>query len=457
MRVLFLTWEFPPLIAGGLGTACYGMVKGLLNLGVEVDLILPTVAEAYFPLRTPEDADLLPIDLLTQEPEVRAKLKQYIETVGGETSLIERLKLIGVSPLPESYLTPGYRFSELWDAIMESRIEPLRFIEHAAPEERRPLEIIRRNLVGPENLFRKVQELAGRMTAVAKKLDFDLIHAHDWLTYPSGLALQELTGKPLLAHIHATEFDRAGGVGDERIHKIEYAGMSGADAVVAVSRYTAEMVINRYSIDPALVSIIHNAHTITSLDSSIKQRILRKPLILFLGRITLQKGPDYFIDVAQAVLARHPEAYFVMAGTGDMMHKMIFKSADYRLRNHLLFTNFLNRREVDEILQASDILIMPSVSEPFGIVPLEAMAHGAAAVISKQSGVSEVLENAVKVDFWDVEKMAEVVCDLLDNPDKRRALAQAGRREVRDILWIEAADKIRTTYYGLIHNGGGDA
>ena len=457
MRILFLTWEFPPLIAGGLGTACYGMVKGLLNLGVEVDLVLPTVAEAYFPLRSPDDADLLPIELLSDQSEISVELQKYTETMGGETSLIERLKLIGVSPMPESYLTPGYRFSELWQTITQSRTEPLRFIERASEEHRLPLEIIKRNLVGPENLFRKIQELTGRMPAAAQKLDFDLIHAHDWLTYPSGLALQELTGKPLLAHIHATEFDRAGGVGDERVHQIEYAGMSGADAVAAVSRYTAEMVINRYSIDPAKVNIIHNAHTMTGLDSPIKQRILRQPLILFLGRITLQKGPDYFIDVARAVLARRPEAYFVMAGTGDMMRKMIFKAAEYRLKNHLLFTNFLNRREVDEILQASDILIMPSISEPFGIVPLEAMAHGAAAVISKQSGVSEVLENAVKVDFWDVDKMADVVCELLDNPDKRWSLAQAGQQEVRDILWIEAADKIRTTYYHLIHGGGGDA
>ncbi len=260
-----------------------------------------------------------------------------------------------------------------------------------------------------------------------------------------GLVLRELTGKPLVAHIHATEFDRTGGVGDERIHKLEYAGLSGADLIISVSRYTARMVTDRYRISADKIRIVHNAHSIAA-KSGIKQRIFRGPLVLFLGRITLQKGPDYFLEVAKKVLAAYPETRFVMAGAGDMMTGVLHKSAAARLGPHFLFTDFLNRRQVDQVLRAADIFIMPSVSEPFGIVPLEAMAHGAAAIISKQSGVAEVLENVYKIDFWDVDMMAGVVMELIEDPEKRKALGRAGREEVLSIQWDEAAEKIRNAY-----------
>ena len=432
MRVLFITWEFPPLISGGLGTACHGMVKGLLRTGVEVELVLPTSRAAYFPMREPEDADSPVVRLLEPQPELMVALEET-------TEVKERMELVGLASRPETYLTPGFSFPGFWNTVRESFTTTKEVLFSTVLE----------NLYGESDLFKKVQELTGKAATLAEKLTFDLIHVHDWLTFPLGLVLKELTGKPLVAHIHATEFDRTGGVGDERIHRLEYAGLSGADLILSVSRYTAQMVTDRYQIPAEKIRVVHNAHSI-SAKSHIKQRIFRGPLVLFLGRITLQKGPDYFLEVAKRVLAVHPETRFVMAGAGDMMTGVLHKSAAARLGPHFLFTDFLNRRQVNQILRAADIFIMPSVSEPFGIVPLEAMAHGAAAIISKQSGVAEVLDSAFKIDFWDVEKMAEVVIGLIEDPEKRKALGEAGREEVLSIQWDEAAEKIRNAYREVI-------
>ncbi len=436
MRVLFLTWEFPPLISGGLGTACYGMVRSLLGRGVEIDLVLPAREEVYFKLRSPRDADELPVSFLSAS----AAAKEVERTA----ELIERLELVGVSAIPETYLSPAASHQALWTELART----------SSAGRAKVFARIERQLLGGERLFRKVQEMADRVQLVADRLDFDLIHAHDWLTYPAGLALAELSGKPLVAHIHATEFDRAGGVGDERIHQIEYAGLSAADTVIAVSRYTAEMVINRYRIWPAKMRVVHNAFDLPPVRLADKRRIFKHPLVLYLGRITVQKGPDYFLEVARRVLKRHPKTQFVMAGAGDMMRSILHRSASMRLRQRFLFTDFLNRRQVEEILKAADIFIMPSVSEPFGIVPLEAMAHGAAAIISKQSGVAEVLTNVHKVDFWDVDQMVDLVCRLIEDPEERLALARAGQEEVSRIQWDEAAEKIEAVYAETLETAG---
>ncbi|MBW1712889.1 MAG: glycosyltransferase family 4 protein, partial [Deltaproteobacteria bacterium] len=219
--------------------------------------------------------------------------------------------------------------------------------------------------------------------------------------------------------------------------------------IIAVSGYTARMVINRYDILPDKIHIIHNAHSFEPQETHQRRRIFKGPLILFLGRVTLQKGPDYFLEVARRVLKAHPEARFVMAGVGDMFKKVLHASAASRLGPRFLFTEFLSRRQVEDLLEATDIFIMPSVSEPFGIVPLEAMARGAVAIISKQSGVAEVLHNAFKVDFWDIDQMAEVVVGLIEDKDRRQALALAGQEEVLRLKWDQAAEKIIDVYRGL--------
>lgn len=285
-----------------------------------------------------------------------------------------------------------------------------------------------------------------RAERFARELDYNLIHAHDWLTYPSGMLARKISKKPLILHIHATEFDRAGGPGDERIHKIEHAGMMYADRVIAVSQYTAQMIMSRYRIDTGKTSIVHNAFTLDENQMRTKRRIFKGPTILFLGRITLQKGPDYYLEVADRVLKTHPEARFIMAGTGDMARKLLRRSASLKMRNRFLFTGFLNRKQVEQILRGSDIYVLPSVSEPFGISPLEAMAFGVTSIISKQSGVAEVVNHAFKIDYWDVDLMADTINHLIENPEKCHKIGIDGMREVNQIHWNEAAEKIRKIY-----------
>lgn len=434
MKILMFTWEFPPLISGGLGMACYGMVKALLSLGIKVDMVLPTREEVYFRLREVSDVDTLPAVFLDPEKQVTFQSKAFQNTS-------ERLEFIGISERPETY----FQLAEIrrYAVSLKKEYWETEFVTH---EEQDLWQQMTRNLIGEEDLIHKVQEYTLRAERMAKLLDYDMIHAHDWLTYPAGMLARKLSAKPLVAHIHATEFDRAGGPGDERIHKIEHAGMTYADRVIAVSQYTAQMIMSRYRIDTGKINIVHNAFSIPEDAVLSKERIFKGPVILFLGRITLQKGPDYFLDMAQRVLQIHPDARFIMAGTGDMSRKLLRRSASLKLRNRFLFTGFLNRKQVERILRAADIYVLPSVSEPFGISPLEAMAYGITSIISKQSGVAEVVKHAFKIDFWDVDLWVETINHLVEHPEYRAKIGIEGMREVNKIQWEEAAQKIRQIY-----------
>jgi glycosyltransferase involved in cell wall biosynthesis len=278
MRVLMFTWEFPPVIAGGLGTACYGIVKGLLKKDVEVDLILPTREEVYFPLRKVSDADDLPVKFISPAREI-----EYTNTVFKNNT--ERFSFIGISSVPESYIS----VSEI-KTFYEYFLSTTQRFDYKTKV---PFQDIMNNISGSEDIFEKVKEFTLRAQRYAQTLQFDIIHAHDWLTYTAGIIAKSVSGKSLVCHMHATEFDRAGGAGDGRVHNIEYSGMAEADSVIAVSKYTAEMVISRYMIDTAKINVVHNAHNIDISVAGDHKRIFKDPVILFLGRITLQKGPDY--------------------------------------------------------------------------------------------------------------------------------------------------------------------
>lgn len=434
MKILMFTWEFPPLISGGLGMACYGMVKALLSLGIKIDLVLPTREEVYFPLREVNDVDTLPTVFIDPQKQVKYESMQFHDS-------IDRLEYIGINRRPESY----FQLAEI-TRYASSLKQDYWFTKTVTTDEHELWTQMTNNLIGEEDLIRKVQEYTLRAERVAKMLEFDMIHAHDWLTYPAGMLARKISNKPLVVHIHATEFDRAGGPGDERIHKIEHAGMTFADRVIAVSQYTAQMIMSRYRIDTGKIRIIHNAFTIPENAVLSKDRIFQGPVILFLGRITLQKGPDYFLDMAQRVLQTHPDARFIMAGTGDMSRRLLRRSATVKLKNRFLFTGFLNRKQVEKVLRAADIYVLPSVSEPFGISPLEAMAYGITSIISKQSGVAEVVKHAFKIDFWDVDLWVETINHLIEHPEYCAKIGIEGMREVNKIQWEEAAEKIRQLY-----------
>ncbi len=442
MRILMLTWEFPPMIAGGLAMASYGLVKSLLKAGVEIDLFLPTKEFVYFPLRKEEDADTLPfVNLDSNVP-----TKKLIVSTKKFNTIQEKMEYLGVSYIPETYYTPA-QVKNFKDIVTSIRQE-----EYLEKTEEDVFESISIHLQGNENIFKKVQEMAFRAEKLAEQVHFDAIHANDWLCYPAGMIVKKLTNTPLVTHMHATEFDRAGGPGDDRIHKLEYSGMRYADRVIAVSKYTAQMLISRYQLDTGKVEIVHNAFSIDMDDEIKKEKMFRGKVVLFLGRITIQKGPDYFLSVAQKVLRKHPDVRFIMAGTGDMARKILHSSASMRLKNRFLFAGFLNRKQVERILRIADIYMLPSVSEPFGIAPLEAMAYGITSIISKQSGVSEVVENAYKIDFWNIDEMAETLNYLIENPQECERIGKLGAEEVKEIQWDRSAEQVKAIFEDVIAN-----
>ncbi len=287
---------------------------------------------------------------------------------------------------------------------------------------------------------------------VARDLEgqFDVIHAHDWLTYYAGIAAKRVSGKPLVVHMHATEFDRSGENINTQVYAIERAGMQAADRVMAVSNLTRNIVINRYGIPAERVVTMHNAVRFAENSSAAPERGVDDKIITFLGRITYQKGPDYFVEAAAKVLKRMPNVRFVMAGSGDMMNHVIRRVARLGIADRFHFTGFLRGEDVHKMFQLSDVYVMPSVSEPFGISPLEAMRSNVPVIISKQSGVAEVLDYAVKVDYWDVDAMADAMYGLVKYPALANMFAEKGLEEVTNLKWNNVAAKIKGVYEEVI-------
>jgi glycosyltransferase involved in cell wall biosynthesis len=297
------------------------------------------------------------------------------------------------------------------------------------------------------DLFGDAQRYAGLVAALGVHERFDVIHAHDWLTYPAGLALRALTGKPLVCHIHATEFDRAGEHVNRQVYDIERAGLNGADRVIAVSRLTKSIVHRRYGVPENRIDVVYNGVDQDSVQPKQGAAIERdEKIVLFLGRITMQKGPEYFIRAAKRVLEKEEKVKFVVAGSGDMAVRMIEEAADLGIGHKVLFTGFLRGRDVDRVFRMADCYVMPSVSEPFGIAPLEAMRNDVPVIVSRQSGVSEVLTHCLKVDFWDTDDMANKIVAVLRYPPLSQTLREHGRFELRGLDWRGAAEKTVKSY-----------
>ncbi|MEJ5303140.1 MAG: glycosyltransferase family 4 protein [Bacteroidales bacterium] len=426
MRVLMFGWEFPPHITGGLGTACYGLTKGLLKQDVEVIFIVP---KAY------GDEDQSAVRLVNaSDVAVDPEDSEYKE-------LWKRIKYMEVASNIIPYVSPE-EFEEM-QAQIEEELRKHREEHHVLG---RKYEFSGK--YGPR-LMEEVSRYALIASAIAAKEDFDVIHAHDWLTYPAGIAAKNVSGKPLVVHIHATEFDRTGQNVNTIIYDIEKRGMEEADFVISVSNFTRNICIEKYNIDPDKIITVHNAvePVKEDLDKLRDERHLKEKVVTFLGRITYQKGPEYFVEAARKVLDRYPNVRFVMAGTGDMQQKMIRRVAKLKMGTKFHFTGFLNPKEVNRLLALTDVFVMPSVSEPFGIVPLEAMRSNVPVVISKQSGVSEVLKHAIKIDFWDVNAMADAIYGLLRYPKISDMSAREGKVEVDNLKWEKAAKEVKEVYF----------
>ncbi|MBQ7947276.1 MAG: glycosyltransferase family 4 protein [Bacteroidaceae bacterium] len=414
MKVLMFGWEFPPHISGGLGTASYGLTKGFVQQGdVEIKFCIP---KPY----GDEDNSFLRIVGMNSVPIVWKNVdRDYVNS------------RIGAVMTPDEY----YRYREhIYGDFSYMHTNDLGCMEFAGGY--------------PENLHDEINNYSIIAGVVARTEEFDIIHSHDWLTYPAGIHAKQVSGKKLVIHVHATDFDRSRGNVNPTVYAIEKNGMDNADHILCVSELTRQTVITKYHQHPDKVSTLHNAVTPLSQEilDIVPKKIPGEKVVTFLGRITMQKGPEYFVEAAAMVLKRTKNIRFCMAGSGDMMNDMIRLAAQRGISDRFHFPGFMRGRQVYECLKASDVYIMPSVSEPFGISPLEAMQCDVPTIISKQSGCAEILDKCIKTDYWDIHAMADAIYSICNNESLYEYLKVEGRNEVNQITWENVALKLRKVY-----------
>lgn len=419
-------WEFPPHISGGLGTACRGLTKALGRLGeADITFVVPRlwgdeeVSNISF-----IGADQVPvIEKQVHFDDVPSKLKYYEI----HSALVPYLGTAEYEALKDGAFVPATHF----------------------------IEVDREGKVAFHggygfSLFQEIGYYASVAEKLAGQLDFDLIHVHDWMCFPAGIAAKKISGKPLIVHIHSTEFDRSGRSVNPAICTIEKDGLQQADRVIAVSNRTKAQVVQNYGINPRKITTIHNAVEPAILLDEPVVPFTTDRIVSFLGRVTTQKGPGYFIDAARLVTEKIKNVRFVMAGSGDLLEDMKQKVARYNLEGYFHFPGFVSDEEIEQLFAESDVFVMPSVSEPFGIVALEAMQAGVPVVVSKQSGVAEVVKNAVTVDYWDSVEMARAICRILTDRKFRNKLSIGGQKETRKLIWENSALKVMYLYRKLL-------
>lgn len=414
MKALMFGWEFPPHILGGLGTASYGLTRGMaLQPDMDITFVIPKPWGD-------EDQSFLKIVGACNTPIVWRDVDyNYVKNRLGEKMS------------PEEY----YKLRDNIYADFSYRgVNDLGCIEFSGRY--------------PDNLLEEINNYSIVAGVIARAESFDVIHAHDWLTYPAGIHAKQISGKPMVIHVHATDYDRSRGNVNPEVYAIEKNGMDFADHIITVSNLTRNTVIEKYHQDPSKVTTVHNAVEPLSQDivSIQDKRGVKDKVVTFLGRITMQKGPEYFVEAAAKVLEKADNVRFVMAGSGDMMNQMVRLAASRNISDRFHFTGFMKGKQVYEVLKSSDVYVMPSVSEPFGISPLEAMQCGVPSIISKQSGCAEILDYAVKVDYWDIEAMADAIYGIITYPAMYQFLKEEGKKEVDNIKWEYAGQKVRRIY-----------
>ncbi|HUO50018.1 MAG TPA: glycosyltransferase family 4 protein [Candidatus Paceibacterota bacterium] len=401
LKILMFGWEFPPHNSGGLGVACQGLTRAMAARGLEIVFVMPKKLDVGAPWARFVFADQGNVSVRA----VNSPLKPYI-TGFSYTNALTRVGIYG------------------------------------------------------RDLFAEVMRYAQLGGSIAEEESFDIIYAHDWLSFGAGMEAKKATGKPLIVHVHATEFDRCGGpMGvNPDVYAVERAGMEAADRVIAVSQFTKDVIVKYYGIPASKIYVVHNGVDDTTLPRGGAAGRLRLAslkasgysVVLFLGRITLQKGPDYFLKTARAVLARNPKVIFLLSGSGDMERQMMDMAASFGISDRVLFTGFLTGQDRNEVYSAADLFIMPSVSEPFGITALEAMKFGTPTLVSKQSGAAEAVKNALKTDFWDVDEMTNQILSVIAHKGLRDTLSENGKHEAARFTWDDAAQKVENVLQGIV-------
>jgi glycogen(starch) synthase len=429
-----LGWEFPPHISGGLGTACRGLTDAMGRLKTRILFVLPRA------IQNPALEDS------AGEDEARDGLTSVPERKDAEVAL---------APVP-SEVTDPYKTS----VAPRVQASPPRSKETADPKSRPNQDSkgssVRVMGVGTEDgydgdLSRKIYDYADRCVGLTRRELFDVIHAHDWMTFPAAMAIAKFSGRPLIVHVHATEFDRSGEHINRAIYDIERRGMHAATRVIAVSERTKQIIVERYGVRSGKVGVVHNGIEFDRAQPLPARPQRQEKVVLFLGRITMQKGPEYFVRAAARVAEKIPHVKFVIAGTGDQLPFLVQLVDKLGLKDRVEFAGFLRGADVDRAYQKADVYAMPSVSEPFGLTALEAVRHGVPVVLSTSSGAAEVLKKgALKVDFWDVESMAKMISSVLEQPSLAEMLRREGAKEIRDLTWDEAAKKCIRFYHDAI-------
>jgi glycosyltransferase involved in cell wall biosynthesis len=427
MKVLMFGWEFPPHISGGLGTACYGLTRGMNSLGgIEITFVVP---------RAFGDEDQQTMKLIgANEVDLGERWVDY-------EKFLRQINYIQIG----SNLIP-YTSPEEYERLSKGHESGHREFIHTRFGGR-----IDFSGGYGANLFQEISNYAIVSSKLGRDLDFDVIHAHDWLTYPAGIAAKEVSGKPLVIHVHATDFDRSGGSVNPGVFEIEKRGMHAADKIIAVSNLTRNTIINNYGINPDKVITVYNA--VEPSENWMQAGDVRKShdhIVTFLGRVTLQKGPEYFIEAAHLVLQKTKNVRFVMAGSGELLVRSIHRIAELGIGDRFHFTGFLKGDDVKRMFSLSDVYVMPSVSEPFGISPLEAMQSNVPVIISRQSGVSEILQHAIKIDFWDIHAMADAIYGILNYPGLSKFFRRHGKSEVDNLKWENTASKVLDIYKSMM-------
>ncbi len=394
LKVLMFGWEFPPYKSGGLGTACYGLTKGLAMKNCKITFVTPVAPEG-----------------------AKAEFVKLVPAQGKNIRIKQVNSLLAPYQSAEGY---KYQYGKSGKKMIYSR-----------------------------DIFNEVQRYAVLAGQIAKAEEHDIIHAHDWMSYPAAISAQKISKKPLVAHLHATEFDRTGGNPNPMISHIEWTGLKEADKIITNSQYSKNNIIKYYGIKPEKIEVVHWG--IDEVPAKKFEKNIKEKTVLFLGRLTIQKGPDYFIETAKKVLEHEPNTKFVIAGEGDMLPSVINRAAELGITDKMIFTGALAGEEVHKAFQTADLYVMPSVSEPFGLVALESLKNKTPILISKQSGVSEVVRNALKSDFWDVNDMANKIVNVLRHDALREELRENGTKEAQKFNLAIPAEKTMKIYAEVLN------
>ncbi|MEN9845375.1 MAG: hypothetical protein RIS36_522 [Pseudomonadota bacterium] len=457
MKILMLGWEYPPHIAGGLGTACHGLTSALSAQGIEIHFVVPQLfgkEEARHMVLSDSARTVSPGGQQPSGPTSKAvalsttRIPAFLSPYWNPDHFKEAMA--AVTHQQAASLSPALRNDPTARALIDGDvygIDLISALEHSQPA--LPAQVAGRERYS-KDLFEEVERFTMQVISEFAGESFDLIHAHDWMTFPAGVALSKRTGKPLIAHVHSLEQDRSGLFVHPQIADIERFGTRHADKVIAVSYFTKRSIERHHGVPSRKVLVVHNGvyprETVTDYR---KKKTWPKHVVAFVGRVTFQKGPEYFVDMASKVIPHVPDALFVVAGTGDMLPSVMARVKELGLSKNFMFPGFVQGEELEEIFSVADIYVMPSVSEPFGITALEAVSFDTPIIISKQSGVAEVVQHALKVDFWDVERMADLIINALVHPEMRLDLARMAREEITLLHWDAAASKTIEVYQDL--------